>query len=199
MVGDVCVDWQLVAGPPCESTFVSIDTIPVLDTAAVHVDNARITLAPCTVIPLPTDVNNDGLGLSVADLVELNQFVSGEIPFLQEPLNADLNGDCKISWDDYRALANYFEHGGPPIFPVCTCPAPVRVCCDGTRGNISSETDQRVDLSDLSMLVNYVLTPGVQLRCTEEANLNGVGSVDLSDLSILIAFLIQGGQLRSCQ
>jgi hypothetical protein len=198
MVGEICLEWQRVAGPPCESTFVSIDTIAVLDTAAVHIDNSRITLAPCTIIPLPTDVNNDGSSFTVADLVELNRFVSGEIAFLQEPLNADLNGDCKISWDDYRALANYFEHGGPPIFPGCTCPLPVRVCCDGSRGNVSSQMDQKVDLTDLSMLIAYMVVPGSALKCMDEANLNGAGAVDLSDLSILINYMVQGGELPSC-
>lgn len=61
-------------------------------------------------------------------------------------------------------------------------------CCIGTRGNVN--TIGIVDLSDLSMLIAYLIyTPRPTLPCPDAANVNAVGIIDLSDLSLLIAYL----------
>jgi hypothetical protein len=61
-------------------------------------------------------------------------------------------------------------------------------CCTGTRGNVNALGS--IDLSDLSLLISYlVTTPKPVLPCLEAANVNGLSGVDLSDLSLLIAYL----------
>ncbi len=65
-------------------------------------------------------------------------------------------------------------------------------CCIGYRGNMNGVGE--VDLSDLSMLIDYLVTiwSTVRFPCPSEANINGVGNTpDLSDLSLLIAYLTQ--------
>ena len=64
-------------------------------------------------------------------------------------------------------------------------------CCVGTRGNVN--VAGIVDLSDLSLLVNYLTGGGGSLPCEQAANVNGTGIVDLSDLSALVSYLTGGG------
>ncbi len=74
-------------------------------------------------------------------------------------------------------------------------------CCRDMAGNIDGDPAERVDLSDLSALVSYLVMPGVELSCTAEANLNGdsTGRVDLSDLSLMIGYLVgTGSSLSYC-
>jgi len=70
-------------------------------------------------------------------------------------------------------------------------------CCVGTTGNVNGAGI--VDLSDLSMLVSYLVGGMAGLPCMEEANVNGLGIVDLTDLSTLVNYLTGGGAvLPSC-
>jgi len=70
-------------------------------------------------------------------------------------------------------------------------------CCIGTTGNVNEAGI--VDLSDLSMLVSYLIGGISSLPCMDEANVNGVGIVDLSDLSLLVSYLTGGGStLPTC-
>jgi hypothetical protein len=74
-------------------------------------------------------------------------------------------------------------------------------CCLGLVGNVNGDFAERVDLSDLSLLINYMIVPDVQLACPDEANLDGdpQNRVDLSDLSTLIGYLVGSGlDLRTC-
>ncbi len=64
-------------------------------------------------------------------------------------------------------------------------------CCIGYTGNVNKSTGENPDLSDLSLLISYlIVTPKPTLPCLPEANINGAGTTpDLSDLSLLIAYL----------
>ncbi len=63
--------------------------------------------------------------------------------------------------------------------------------CTGTTGDLNLSGN--VDLSDLSMLVGYLVTGDFVLLSNGESNVNGTGAIDLSDLSMLITFLTVGG------
>ncbi len=63
--------------------------------------------------------------------------------------------------------------------------------CTGTTGDLNLSGN--VDLSDLSMLVGYLVTGDFELLSNGETNVNGIGAIDLSDLSMLITFLTVGG------
>ncbi len=62
------------------------------------------------------------------------------------------------------------------------------VCCTGqTRGDLDGSG--KVDLADLSYLVQYLTLPGVTLPCRVSANVDMKGSINISDLSLLVAYL----------
>jgi hypothetical protein len=67
----------------------------------------------------------------------------------------------------------------------------VRVC--RFVGDITA--DDRVDLSDLSALISYLVMQVPVPSPMAVANVNCEGDVDLSDLSLMIAYLIQGTPL----
>lgn len=65
-------------------------------------------------------------------------------------------------------------------------------CCVGKRGNVNNSPDGRMDLTDLTNLVYYLMAETTYgLPCEAEANLVETASpeVDLSDLLMLIAIL----------
>lgn len=67
-------------------------------------------------------------------------------------------------------------------------------CCIGYTGNVNKSASENPDLSDLSLLIAYLVqTPRPTLSCTAEANVNAsvAPAPDLSDLSLLIAYLTQ--------
>ncbi len=68
----------------------------------------------------------------------------------------------------------------------------VASCCIGETGNVNKSVSETPDISDLSLLIAYLVNnPKPVLPCLEEANVNGSVAVnpDLSDLSLLIAYL----------
>lgn len=69
---------------------------------------------------------------------------------------------------------------------------PAVKCCVGSRGNINASSNQLIDLSDLSLLVAYLVVPAPgkpELPCFDEANVSGAGIIDLTDLSTLVLYL----------
>ncbi len=75
-------------------------------------------------------------------------------------------------------------------------------CCVGTRGNINSDAQDAVDISDLVYYVEYMFRtpPGPAPLCREEADVSIDGGVDIADLVILVEFMFEssGGQLPAC-
>lgn len=71
-------------------------------------------------------------------------------------------------------------------------------CCAGTRGNLSFDAADLVDLTDLSRLIGYLVVHSEALPCFNESDINGSGLIDLTDLSMLIGFLIAGAPLPAC-
>ncbi len=63
--------------------------------------------------------------------------------------------------------------------------------CVGLRGNVDCDTEELVDVSDLTRLIDYLFISYAPLCCTEEANIDGdvEGLIDISDLTALIDFL----------
>ena len=63
-------------------------------------------------------------------------------------------------------------------------------CCSGSTGNVNDGVIEQPDLSDLSLLISYLIqTPRPALPCLAEANIDATGSIDLTDLSMLISRL----------
>jgi len=187
--GEECVAWQQVSGPPYDSIEVTIDSVPALDTSLVWVNYGSVTiLPPCIAIPLPGDVDDNGI-YNIGDLTLLMSFIYNGDPPLPNPLNADVNGDCKINWSDYQLLME----GGQ--FADCTCPDPIWFCCAGIRGNVNFDPEDLVNIADLTAMVAYLFGGGDPPLCMDEANVDGLGplSPNISDLTYLVAYLFGGG------
>ena len=66
-----------------------------------------------------------------------------------------------------------------------------RCTCIGATGNVDCDENDRVDISDLSALIDRLYISFSPLGCAAEANIDGdpEGQIDISDLSALIDFL----------
>ncbi len=64
-------------------------------------------------------------------------------------------------------------------------------CCIGTTGNINGVGS--IDLSDLSLMIGYLIGGFAAPTCYDEGDINISGRIDLTDLSLLIAYLVSGG------
>ena len=200
-IGNDCQQWQLASGPPCDTIIVTLDTIPIIDTLTLTTVPGSISICNRTVWDL--DINDDGIVGTVRDLVDLMRYVAGDTNAVGNPIDADVNGDCRIDWGDAILLDSFFNHIIIPEFwpPLpCPCSNPVRVCCWQMRGNLDSDMNNMVDLTDLSTLVAYLTGFGpITIKCSDEANVDGLGIIDLSDLSTLVAYLTGvGGPPAPC-
>ena len=76
-------------------------------------------------------------------------------------------------------------------------------CCRGIVGNIDCDTDELVDIGDLTELIRYLYISDDPLCCEPEANCDddSEGTIDIGDLTALIQYLyiVSGGTLPDCQ
>lgn len=82
----------------------------------------------------------------------------------------------------------------PHTFGDCTC-------CEGITGNVDDDIEDAVDISDLTVLIDYLFISNTPIACREEANVDGdsEGGVDISDLTVLIDFLfINNSPIPGC-
>lgn len=79
--------------------------------------------------------------------------------------------------------------GGPHCFEV------VYTCCQGIRGNVDSDPENRINIVDLAALVAYEFGGGPEPECMEEANVNGdtQGVIGIEDVTHLVAYLFGDG------
>jgi hypothetical protein len=98
--GEDCLAWQQTPWQPggvgCDSTFVGLDTVIVIDTAAVQVLNGSLTVrGPGS----HGDMNNDGSVLDISDLVFLvtYMFQGGPPPVYLWTADCDLSGGIDIA------------------------------------------------------------------------------------------------------
>ena len=75
-------------------------------------------------------------------------------------------------------------------------------CCDGIRGNVDSDPEDGIDISDLVFLVDYMFTGGPAPECVPEANMDGsdalgdgehLSDIDISDLVYLVDYMFSQG------
>ncbi len=68
-------------------------------------------------------------------------------------------------------------------------------CCQGFRGNVDADPDDRIDISDLVYLVDYMFSDGPEPTCWKEANVNGdlLEQVDIDDLVYLVDYMFNNG------
>lgn len=70
-------------------------------------------------------------------------------------------------------------------------------CCIGFRGNVNGDPDDKVNVEDLTFLVDYLFRDGAVPPCIEEANVDGDASrsIAVTDITYLVEFLFKGGPI----
>ncbi len=71
-------------------------------------------------------------------------------------------------------------------------------CCKNKTGNIDGDSGDLTDITDLSVMVDYLFAGGSISTCPEENDVDRSSAVDISDLSLLVDFLFSGASLPSC-
>ena len=70
-------------------------------------------------------------------------------------------------------------------------------CCLGVRGNINGDSEEKINISDITYIVNYLFgsPSGPPPPCLEEGNVNAdsEGKVNISDLTFLVSYLYDNG------
>ncbi len=69
------------------------------------------------------------------------------------------------------------------------------ICCIGNRGNIDGDSNDIMNVLDLTYLINRLFRGGPAIACPEEANLDNDpnGNISVLDLTFLINRLFRGG------
>lgn len=153
-----------------------------------------------------TDVNNDGITLSMADYIYLRRFVLGQGEAPPVLYQGDINGDCVIDQLDVELLDLFFQIG-LSVFPEF----PIPTCCevDTIRGACCNEGD----CSELNPINCSALPEGeyqgngiwcVDVECpisccliVGDINHDGTGP-DITDLVYLVTYMFSGGPDLPC-
>ena len=94
-----------------------------------------------------------------------------------------------------------FRLSGIPEIVFTSLSTQLPICCIGIRGNIDSDPEETIDISDLVYLVDFMFTGGPAPACHEEADVNGDGgeTIDIGDLVYLVAYMFtQGPEPPAC-
>jgi len=79
-----------------------------------------------------------------------------------------------------------------PIYYFDSTDIEINVCI-GIRGNVNGDDEERINVSDLTYLVQYLFGgfSGITVPCREEANVNGDGEerINISDINYLMDYL----------
>jgi hypothetical protein len=101
---------------------------------------------------------------------------------------ADFDGDTvPDSCDNCPRTFNpaQIDTDGDGIGDVCD------TCCIGITGNVDGDSEELVDIGDLTALIDYLYISQTEPDCLDEANVDGdvEGLVDIGDLTALIDYL----------
>jgi hypothetical protein len=139
------------------------------------------------------DINNDGVCLTVADLVFLKKFLlyGGTAPDLL--YQADLNCDEIVDMSDYNLYEGFFIYG----ISVFTCGYPVPTTCCPELGTVyvpgDADGSSDVDIDDVVYLIGYIFSGGPAPDPLETGDADCSDDVDIDDVVYLINYIFAGG------
>jgi hypothetical protein len=92
----------------------------------------------------------------------------------------------KWTWQDKYTVAFQPVWVGSRCFAIVEGP-----CCEGITGNVDCDSEELIDIGDLTRLIDYLYISRDPLCCEAEANVDGdaAGLVDIGDLTGLIDYL----------
>ncbi|MEA3297399.1 MAG: hypothetical protein U9R56_05995, partial [candidate division Zixibacteria bacterium] len=111
-----CLEWEQVEGPPDPYDMKQIywDYFSYLDSANVFIYDGSLTV---TGGYLCGDINSDGFGPNISDLIYLATYMFNEGPVPEVLMSADCNGIGQIDITDVIYLLNYMFYSGDE--PIC--------------------------------------------------------------------------------
>ena len=62
-------------------------------------------------------------------------------------------------------------------------------CCVGFTGNIDCDSNDKIDIADLTTLIDHLFIARNPLCCPGEANIDGDNEINIDDLTFLIDYL----------
>ena len=153
------------------------------------------------------DVDNDGLPLSVADMIYLSRFVEGTGPAPPVLYSGDMNGDCEIDHLDVALYQDYITYG----MSVFTNGYPVPTCCEvtTTRGACClPDTCFTLSPGNCAITVGGVYE-GDGTYCIDDpcaccigirgnVDNDSLDVIDISDLVYLVDYMFNGGPDPLC-
>ncbi len=106
---------------------------------------------------------------------------------------ANLDDTAVVELDGYSAYLPEFS--GPVLtYQPRLVSAVVRVsCCTGTRGNVDGDLLDKINVDDLTYLVDFLFFGDSAPPCPEEANVDADGGINVADLIYLVDYLFFDG------
>ena len=148
------------------------------------------------------DMNDDGIALTVTDMIYLVRFVNMTGPPPQPLYMGDLNGDCYIDQLDVEVYECYFAYGLScfSVYPVPTCCNPDTIrgaCCNYELDTCLIFAGVNCDMSGGDYQGDGVSCDPdpCEIVCDcEPGNADGDGPINILDITYLINHLYQGGE-----
>lgn len=113
--GEVCLNYEIISGPPADSFFVYFDSSLVVDLSTVLLTNGSLTVLGQEPF-ICGDVNADGT-YNISDITYLVAYLFSGGPGPIPLESADCNGDGIIGISDLTCFICYMFSGCPP--PTC--------------------------------------------------------------------------------
>jgi len=153
----------------------------------------------------PADFNADGQ----ADYaVAMTCDTAGRVHLYMNYFDTTLYEPIKLNdnnYGTYDIIAEDFDNDGD--LDIATANGDISVyntlktggaCCRGIRGDVDYDPYDRINISDLVALVDYMFTGGPPPQCEGEANVNGDGEGssepwDIDDLVYLVDYMFTNG------
>jgi len=127
--------------------------------------------------PSQDDTDNDGIG----DACDICPFDS-----LNDIDGDNICADADNCPDDYNPDQADEDQDG--IGDVCD-----GCCLPPIRGDVNYDSSPLINIQDLTFLVAYLFSGGVEPPCFEEADINGSNAVNIQDIVHIVAYLFTGG------